>query len=221
MAYQQPPSINLVIDIETVTHPVTQADIIEYMRDYKPPANYKNEEVIAKHRAETERNAINDISDSRRFSLGGKRMVSLAAGLASMKHGVTNITSWASDDLSEIVLGFIEYVNSIGPYNMVGWNIKGFDLPEIVKSIHLTGNSGKLAYKPGKWNIIDLCDYPFKRTKLKETAKAFGIETLGLDGSCVADLHAAQNWAAIQKYNEDDVRITGEIFIAASNLYSF
>lgn len=210
---------DLVVDIETLVEPVLASDVEKYMAEYEPPKNYKTPEAILRHREKTEKGAIDKLIEERRFSIGGKRMISAALGRADPHEGVVEIESWAGDDLKAITKGIAGYLDKYKEYRLVGWNLKNFDLPEIVKSFHKTKTGPK--YKPGKWDIIDLCTYPFYRTKLKDTAKAFGIETIGMDGSQVEQLYQDGDWEKIRAYNEDDVRITGEVYLAASMLFTF
>lgn len=211
---------DIVIDIETLVEPVAASDIEKYMAEYSPPANYKTPEAILRHREKTEKEALNKILDEKRFSIGGKRMISAALGVVDAdKRAVVDIQSWASDDLSVITNGLVEYIDQFSEYRVIGWNHKGFDLPEVTKAFWKTNVRPRR--RPAKWDIIDLCDHPFKRCKLKDTAKAFGIDVLGVNGSQVEELYAEGNWAKIQEYNEDDVRITGLLFLAASQVFTF
>lgn len=219
MAYSAGTKTDIVIDIETVVLPVTQSEIEEYMADYEPPGNYKDPLKIALHKEDAEKNCVSKILSEKRFSLEGKRMISAAAGIADHKTDkVTDIQSWGSDDLSIITDGLVQYINSWGQYRLVGFNINSFDLPEIVKSFWKTQKFPNI--KPSKWDVVDLIN-TFKKGKLKNIAKAFGIIPLGLDGSAVDTLYHIGDWKKILEYNEDDVRITGELYIAASKLYSF
>jgi hypothetical protein len=211
---------DVVIDIETLALPVSAKEIEEYMEAYAPPANYKTAEAILRHREKTEKEAVQKLSDDKRFSLGGKRMISCALGLIDMdKQKVVQLESWAGDDLALITKGIVNYLDDVGDYRIIGWNHVGFDLPEVTKAFWKTKT--RPMRRAAKWDVIDLCKHPFYRCKLKETAKAFGIEVLGVDGSMVSDLYEKGDWDTIKKYNEDDVRITGELFIAASSMFTF
>jgi hypothetical protein len=221
MAYgNATPKVNIVIDIETLVNPVSQADIDQAMREYAPPANYKSEAAIEKHKANFLANVVDKLVEDKRFSIGGKRMLSCALGIADEEEGdVTDIQSWISDDLSVVTSGVVEYLNKFRDYRLVGWNHIGFDLPELAKSFYKTNTYPK--YKPSKWDLIDLSAHPFRKTKLKDAAKAFGLEFPDVNGSNVATMHAEGRFDEIQQYNESDVRITGQLFIAANTIYSF
>lgn len=222
---------NIVVDIETLATPVTAADIAEYMEAWEPASNVKLAETIERHRAEAQAGAVDKILKDRRFSLGGKRMISAALGVVRGNQTV-DIESFASDDLSFITKGVCEYLGKQsrgGKYNLIGWNHKAFDLPELLKSFSKTDTFPRS--KPDKWGVIDLCTdrtSPFNRggrnngaLRLKDAAEIFGIETLGLDGGAVQGLYDNNDWETIKKYNEEDVRITGQLFAIASMFYTF
>jgi hypothetical protein len=220
MAYNNTPKTNIVIDIETIVHPVSQKDIDKAMEEYAPPANYKTPEAIERHRLKFRENIVEKLIDDKRFSIGGKKMICAALGVADEETGdVTEIESWASDDLSVVTVGLVNYLDRFRDYRLVGWNHVGFDLPEICKSFSLT--KVRPRYKPTKWDLLDLSAHPFKKTKLKDAAKAFGLEILDVDGAAVSRLHEEGRWEDIKTYNEHDVRLTGRLFLAAQSIYSF
>lgn len=224
--------VDLVLDIETIVNPVTQEELDAYLAEYKeteykPHGSLKDPIKMAQHRddffskeearkKDYEANAVKEIQDKRRFSLGGKRMISCAIGCIITRE-VRNIESWASDDLSVITQGVVNYFNDVGPYRLVGYNSNKFDLPELCKSFHKTKHYPNL--KPSKWDCIDLMHNA--AGGLKEACKAFGITPLGVTGEAVAAFYEAGEWDKIEEYNRDDVRITGELYIALSSLFSF
>lgn len=209
---------DIVVDIETVVEPVTPDDVKEYMAEWEAPSNYKDPAAILRHREKFEREAIDKLLNERRFSIGGKRMISAALGLISAGK-VVDIQSWAGDDLSVITKGLVGYLDGFPEYRLIGWNHKRFDLPEITKSYHITGVAPKR--RPAKWDIIDLADHPFSKTKLKDCAKAFRIPQSGTNGADVQQMYEEGRWDEIQKYNEEDVSITGTLFVAASRVFTF
>lgn len=212
--------IDVVIDIETVTDPVTVEDVQSFMEEYTPPANYKTEEAIAKHRKKTESEAIEKIRKERAFHILGKRMVSCALGIADINTGqVAQVESWQGDDLSIITHGIVAYLNQFKEYRLIGWNHVNFDLPEVIKSFAKTRVRPR--FRPLKWDVIDLCNKPFYRTSLKDAVKAFGLGNPELDGSAVASLYEAGDWETIKSYNEQDVVWTGQLYCYASTLFTF
>jgi hypothetical protein len=220
MGYSKGIPVDVVIDIETVALMPTEAEIEEWKANWKPKGNAKKEETIEKQREAAFADPVKAIVEERQFSLGGKRMISCALGVASKAgRGVANITSWASDDLTTVCKGVVNYLNEFKEYNLVGWNLRSFDLPELAKSFHQTGLQPQ--NKPSKWGIIDLCAFPFDRKSLKDTAKAFGFPLSDVSAVDVAALHADKQWDKIKEYNEHDVRLTGQIYVAASTIFTF
>lgn len=191
--YNKPKQSDVVFDIETIVTELPIARIVDVAESESPKKKEKNPA----------------------WTIDKKHMISLAAGVIE-EGEVRHIQSWAGDDLSVITNGFVNYLDSIGPFRLIGWNCEGFDLPEVLKCFQLTGVSTK--HKIGKWDTVDLNYKPFKGFKLKDTARAFGLEVPDVDGSDVAELYARKDWESIKAYNESDVRLTGQLFIAASRL---
>lgn len=220
MGYSRSVKSDIVIDIETLGEPVTPQDVEEYMAEYSPPKNIKDPVKLAAHRAKKKADAISDLYEKKCFSIDGKRMISCALGVVDAETlSVTDITSWASDDLSIITKGIVDYLDGYGEYRLIGWNCNEFDLPEVCKSFALTGK--RPMRRPSKWDVIDLCKHPFNKKKLKTCAKAFGFEIPEVNGSNVAEMYTEGDWDSIKKYNEFDVKITGQMYIAACALYTF
>lgn len=218
MAYRDGPKTDIVIDIETVPLPVSPEEIEEYNKTLEPPANYKDPITILKWREAKMAGAIDALSDKKRFSIEGKRMISCAVGVADHdNHEMKNVTSWASDDLSVITTGLVQYLNQFDEMRLVGWNHQEFDVPEIIKSLAKTGMWIKRPFS--KWDMVDLCKSPFRATKLKTTAKAFGLEVMNVNGGDVGKLHEEGNWELIQKYNEHDVILTGMLHLHTSRFW--
>lgn len=210
--------VDLVVDIETLVIPVTKEEREAAMAAYVPPANYKSEEALAKHKEEFLKELPQKILDDKRFSLGGKRMISAALGRVD-NNGVQDIECWCSESLEEITTGFVDYLNSYREYRLIGWNHKKFDLPEIAKSLAKTGVRPKV--KPTKWDLIDLCEHPFRGVKMKEVAKGLGLPIMEVDGSNVAELYKEGNFELIKEYNKHDVFLTGSIFHIMNSIFTF
>ncbi len=209
---------NLVIDIETLVIPPTPEEIEEARTSWQPKGNVKDPDKIEAQKQRFFANVEQGLIEERRFSLGGKRMISCAIGeVKGFK--VENIQSWASDDLSEITRGIASYFDAYDGFRLIGWNHIAFDLPEIAKSFIRTRVMPR--NKPAKWDVIDLCKHPFNYTKLKDAAKAFNMKLLDVNGSDVQRLYDEGDWAKIKEYNEHDVRLTGQLFAAANTIFSF
>jgi len=219
---------NIVFDIETIVNPVTEEELETARNSYSPPSNYKTSEAISKHRAEFEANILQEILDKKRFSFGGKRMISCALGRVNdLDHTVEDIQTFLSPDLSVVTRGVADYLNEQGEYRLIGWNSKNFDLPELAKSFYLTGISPRK--KPTKWDALDLKDH-FRFTAsaipgkqglgLKEAAQALGLEIKDVNGSNVQEMWDNGEFDLIAEYNAHDVLITGELMLALQTIYS-
>ncbi len=221
MAWNNAPSIDVVIDIETVAIPPTEAEIEEARASWKPKGNVKDPEKIEAQRQAYFADLEQSLIDERGLSLGGKRMICCALGtISTTSNTVVDIESRASDDLSYITKWMCAYLDELnGAYNLIGWNHVSFDLPEIAKSFYRT--KVKPQRKPTKWGVFDLCKHPFYRLSLKQTAKDFGLEVMDVRGSDVAKMYQDGEWARIKEYNEYDVKITGELYLAASTIFTF
>lgn len=222
LGFMMTTKVDVVIDIETVIEPVTASDVERYMEEYEPPKNYKTAEAILRHKEKSEANAVNEIANDRRFSIGGKKMIACALATCSKKDGVNvwTVESYCGDDLGKICSGVKSFLDDCGEYRLVGWNHVGFDLPELVKSFKLSGTDYPNR-KPSKWDLIDLCNYPYRKMKMKDVAKAFGLELDEHSADDIARLYNEQNWDAIRKYNENDVILTGQIFNATCGFFTF
>ena len=203
----------IALDIETLVLPLTESRKKEFEETYEPPSNYKDPEKIAKHR-ET---AISNLADSRKFYIDGCRPISIAMGLCVQGTGVTNIECVYSENSDELALAFIDYLNSFETYNVVGFNLKGFDL--LVLSTIVNKSRLELRRKLARYKIIDLMEWPLRGYKLKDAARAYGIEPMGLTGASIAALYRDGDIETIKAYNCDDVRITGELYLALSRIY--
>lgn len=218
---------DIIIDIETVVIPPTEAEKNALLEAYEPPANYKTVEAILKHKEEFVKDLDEKMLLDRRFSLGGKRMICCGLGRAAFDK-VTDIEAFYGDDLAAITQGIVTYLNEYREYRLVGWNHTGFDLPELVKCFAKTKTWPK--FKPAKWDIIDIKDKfrgptaiePGKKAVgLKEAAKAFGLELMDVAGDDVGRLYEEKKWDEIAAYNKHDIYLTGMLYVYLSGLYSF
>lgn len=220
MAYTKKRTVDVAFDIETVTLPVTDKDIEEALRDYKPPKNIKDPIKLLHHKENYAENIAVELAEERAFTIDGKRCISVGLGYIDYNLGdVTHIECYASDDTSIIASGVAGYLNQFKDcqLRMVGWNSSNFDMPELLK-VMFVGGRPKMFNKISKWDNVDLCYKPFPRMKLKRTAKAFGLPLMEgeMDGSSVAGLYENGDWETIIKYNKHDVWLTGMLAIAAS-----
>lgn len=234
---------DIIIDIETVVIPLTEAEVDEAVAEFDakqahervtkdPRRKYKKEETIAKYQQELEEtqaaeramfmDAVALGDDKRPFSFEGKRMISVAVGIADLEEGtIKHIMSWQGEDPAFLVKGLIDYYNQFKDIRIIGWNLQSFDMAEIVKQAFLLGLGPKT--KPSKWDVLDLCGdpkSPYRGKKLKSVMKGLGLEVIG-DGADVAGMHERGEWAKLKEYNENDIYGTGMAYIAAARWITF
>lgn len=228
MSYgRKPDLVSVVIDLETVRLPLSEEAKAkfdkEYVDEYKAPKNIKDPAKLEAHRVSWEAEkadrytaalAERDAKDA--FKLYRNRMISCALGVIG-EGDVQDIQSWYGDDPAAILKGALSYLDDVGQFRFVGWNCQKFDLPILAKHM---GEAGlRLPRRQGKWDVVDLCVHPFAYTELKECARAFGLTVPPIDGADVARLYEDRQWEDISKYNESDVRLTGRLYLLASNLW--
>lgn len=206
--------VNVVIDIETVPAELTEAQKKRYIEAYEPDARLKDPEKIEEHKRKYMRSAL----DKYKFRIDGCRPISAALGIIHNKD-VSGIESKFSEDSSDIAPFIANYLNEVGDFELVGFNLKRFDLPIIAKATSLADVEWKV--KLGKWTIKDLCEWPLNNTyKLKDACLAFGIDIPEVNGEQVEEMFNSGKHKEIEHYNREDVRITGELFIALSRIYA-
>jgi len=212
MGYAKQKLVNIVMDIETVRLPVTDEERLRFEKEYAPPKNYKDPEKIAAHKEE----AATKLDESTAFKLHRNKLISIALGVIG-DSDVKGIECFYGDDTEKVLKGALDYLAESGDFRFVGWNCNKFDLPILAKEMGRFGFC--LPRRQGKWDTVDLCVYPFAYTGLKDAARAFGLSVPPIDGSDVAELYSKQDWTTIAEYNKSDVRLTGRLFLLASNVW--
>ncbi len=204
------------MDIETIPRPASQQELQNWRVKWKPPANYKDPEKIEAKKFEDEAKWL----DKRQFNPSGAKMISIAACSVESDGSILNHNVSSGDDITKLTTWFRDYLAEFHDYKLITYNGRSFDLPIIARSL---ADSGVRLKRPvGKWGVVDLYEYPFYRTPggLKYWCKVFGIEfDDSIDGSNVRELHEQGNWDEIERYNLDDVRITGELYYKLTALY--
>lgn len=206
-------AVDIVLDIETVPVPLSN-ELKEFLlKGYKPPSNYKDPEKIKAHRDEF----IRDLDSSGGFKVYNQMPVSVAfASLDS--EGELDIESRITDDSEELAQFVHRYLTDAGFYRLVGFNIKGFDIPHLCRL--LSQHDLSFPRRLGKWDVVDLCEWPLDRKyKLKEACLAFDIPISGMDGSDVAALWNTGKFREIEEYNREDVKITHQLYTKLSHVY--
>lgn len=214
-------AVDVVLDLETCPFPVTGDDIEDYMNSWEPPASVSKPETIEKYRRAAFENAESEIRKARAFHIGGAYVVS-AALCCVLEEEVRDMESCTDFDNEAAIAKFIaEYLNDVGHYRLVGFNINEFDLPHVSRMMFLHGH--RLLSRPSKWGIVDMLD-KFKYRKghtCKEVARAFGIrpKVPHVDGSHVYEMVQANDVAGVKAYNESDVDLEARLFIALSTVF--
>lgn len=212
MGYKKPQLVNVALDIETVRLPITPEELVRFEKEYKAPKNYKDPEKIEAHKVE----AMEKLDDTTAFKLHRNKLISISLGTIG-DSDVKGIECWYGDDTEAVLKGALDYLAESGDFRFVGWNCNKFDLPILAKEMGKYGF--RLPRLQGKWDTIDMCVYPFAYTGLKDAARAFGLQVPPIDGSDVAELYSKGDWETIKEYNKSDVRLTGRLFILASNVW--
>ena len=91
---------DLILDIETLVEPVSVSDVDKFMNEYKPPKITKHQRPYLRHR-ERHKRCCQYNFDERRFSIGGKRMISASLGFSSADGTIKNIEVWCSENLED------------------------------------------------------------------------------------------------------------------------
>lgn len=234
MSWNKVNKVDLVLDIETVGTPIGEDEKAEALAGFIPPKNIKDPEKIEARRKEYEDTIIQKLTDKRAIYLSKRRPISCAVGIVGNDGKAQDIEAWASDDLNTIASGLCEYLNELGDneFRIIGYNVVKFDLIDICRIFKLTGMRPRS--RPSKWDIVDLSRHPYdirefspelgreKKLGLKEICRAFGIETYGdMDGSAVQGLYEAGDWETIKEYNKHDIKMTAELYYAATSIFSF
>jgi predicted PolB exonuclease-like 3'-5' exonuclease len=206
----------IVIDIETIPRPASQNELDAWRKKWKAPSNYKDPDKIAAKKDEDESKWL----DKRKFNPSGAKMISIAACVVGKTGELLNHEVASGDDGTELSTWLREYLSGFADYKLVTYNGRSFDLPIIARTL---ADSGVRLKRPiGKWGVVDLYEYPFYRAAggLKYWSGVFGIDfDDSVDGSNVLELYDAGNWAEIERYNLDDVRITAELYYKLTALY--
>lgn len=203
----------IFFDIETAPLP---AEEIEYLLpEFSAPANYKDPDKIAASIAEQkviwlERGALSPMTGR-----------VLAIGL--MEAGSDEVLIHHGDDEAALLKAFLDDAGDFIGGPLVGWNVKGFDIPFVSRRLWRYG------MRPPKWwttrpgwgkepMVIDLMeewkcgDYKAPHTKLDHAAKFLGLD--GKTGAHAKDfgkLYIEDRESALA-YLKRDVEIVANIY---------
>jgi predicted PolB exonuclease-like 3'-5' exonuclease len=208
-------AVRVVFDIETISEPPSPEDIEAFEESWTPPSTWKNpEKILGKKKVDLEKYKQGRTFDAETTH----RIISIAAGHIMLDE-VNDIQGIISEDEKEICEWFIDLLNDCGTYQFVGFNILNFDLIHLARA--LRQNKLSLPYRVSKWGAIDLCRQPFPKGGLKAWCRNFGIMSAMPDmhGGKVQDLWEKGERETILAYNKEDVRLTGELYLAASTVW--
>lgn len=205
----------IILDLETVPRPLGDTELQDYMASWKPKGNVSKPETIEKHREQAE----SDYIDKRWKKYYGSKIICAGLGLI-VDNEVSGIETYAGEDSEDITIKVCEYLSDCAPYTLVTYNGKRFDLP--IFAYHVI--KAKCDLVAFSWHV-DLMEEMKNRMGstsggLKGACERLGIEKkTGTDGSQVKDLFDTGKWAEIKEYQEDDVRMTGELAIALNKVF--
>ena len=206
----------VVFDLESIPLPIPEEAIAE--KRLALSQEYKKDETIEAH--------LLAWKDKFKFKPEGAKPI--AIGMQIIGHKATSEPMGIqSDDESEIARFFVETIDTFSGSKIVGYNILGYDLPLICRS--LFKSDLKLNYRIGKWAKIDLMQEPFGRGfdqtgGFKRLCRTYGVKLSGQDGSMVDALWAEDQENGTKKVLEyclDDVRGCGELFMKFQRFFDF
>lgn len=202
----------IFFDIETAPLPAGECEL--YMPEFKAPANYKDAEKIAANIAEQKAEWLE------RAALSPLTGRVLAVGL--MEAGGDEVTIHHGKDELAILRALLDHAGDFTAGPLVGWNVKGFDLPFLARRLWRHG------LRPPKWwtarpgwgkepLVVDLMeewkcgDYKAAHTKLDHAARFLGLE--GKTGAHAKDFGRlyAEDLEAALEYLRRDVELVAQI----------
>lgn len=123
------------------------------------------------------------------------------------------------EDVGEFLLG-------IGKKQLSGFNIKNFDIPQLLYRFIKYNISTQSVFPFNKNKILDIRDivtfFSFnEKGTLVEYLKEFGLEGKynGLDGSKVQELWDKKDYDTIKKYSEKDAKIEMDLLLRVIKYY--
>lgn len=194
-----------ILDIETGPAPAAELEAV--MPQFKSPANYKKPEAIAEYVAQ----AKSDWIERAALSAVTGRVLCVGMTMAP------DLKGYICEDNEK---GCIEHTWGIwlrGDH-FVGWNLKGFDLPFLVRRSWALGVKVPPDLMEGRWwsqRVIDLMELwsltnRDQRESLDTVAKALGVGAKNGHGADFARLWAEDRDKA-RAYLLNDLSITAKI----------
>lgn len=195
---------HLIFDIETLAIPVPDSTKAEWRKEIAEEY-VKEDTILKKLEAKIER---------AKYDFDGCRPIALSACLI-LGGGEKVFSSIVHEDSTEVAKHFHALCQDYAPVKLVGYNIKGFDLPILYRWMALADL--KFRTKIGRYDIIDLMDHVSgfgKKVSLDRACTAYGIKCSEYDGSFVDPWYRAKDWHRIEAYCVADVQCTLELYEA-------
>lgn len=202
----------LVFDLETIVRPIPES--IKSDLESKIKAKYKTEEVVAKH--------LEGIEEDWKWMPGAQKPICACF----YDFNLDTYSGLQSDNEVEIAEFFLDQFGELPYTKLVGFNIKKFDIPNLIVSLSKTTRS--LDHRLGRYDFIDLMKephgYDVGMYSLSYYASIFGLQSKSGTGGDVEEMYRldrGNGTTQVKDYCLGDVRITKELFEIYSKLHKF
>jgi hypothetical protein len=196
----------IIFDIETVVREIPPAIAEAKMKKLRN--RFVKEDVIQENFEEWK-------SDTWAFQPGGSKPIAIGVGI----EGVDGVLfeAMASDDEVELATWFLKILKTFPLHKLVGFNVKKFDLPQLMVSMAKANVAINQRY--GRYDVIDLMKEPYGHDvgmfSLDYYATIFGLPTHEEDGSMVAGMweeDKKDGGTRVKDYCLKDVQLTKSLF---------
>ncbi len=197
----------IIFDVETIVREIPQNIAEAKMKSLR--SRFVKEEVIQRNFEEWK-------TDTWVFQPGGSQPI--AVGVCIETTGIDPLYDVkTSDDEVELARWFGEILKANPLHKLVGFNVKKFDLPQLIVSIAKANVA--LNQRFGRYDIIDLMKEPYGHDvgmfSLEYYATMFGLPVHDGDGSMVAkwwEEDRKDNGTRVKEYCMRDVHLTKQVF---------
>lgn len=197
----------IIFDVETVVRDIPQNIADAKMKNLR--GRFVKEEVIQKNFEEWK-------NDTWAFQPGGSRPIAVGVCIETMGSD-TLFDVKASDDEGGLARWFGEILKANPLHKLVGFNIKKFDLPQLVVS--MAKANILINQRFGRYDVIDLMKEPWGHDcgffSLEYYATMFGLPVHEGDGSMVAgwwEEDKKDGGTRVKDYCLQDVQLTKHVF---------
>jgi predicted PolB exonuclease-like 3'-5' exonuclease len=207
----------LVIDIETIAR--ENIDLTEKkMEIYEEVSQeYKKQETIEAHTQKNFEKYCKTLS----LDKATNQIISISLMHRSFDEPLVIFSNNERDLLTQFVAFLDSFYKKIR-FNFAGYNINGFDIPNLVYKIAkygLTVNYPAFTFE--KYDNLDILDLFGGKGKLKDVLADFGIEGKygGIDGSMIQDLWNDHQYDIIKQYSKQDAKIEHDLLLRVLDVY--